>query len=344
MAAVLNYPYATEPGFGDASAVEIQVGIWWLRMPLHGALKFINVWALRDQDGWTIIDTGIHSPATIEAWRGALVGVLKGAPVRRVLVTHMHPDHVGVAGWMAREFNAPLWMSRLEYLSCRMLVADGSEPPAEALDFLKRCGWSDESIARYREKFGFFGRMIAPLPAAYRRLTHGQSVEIGDSRWRVIVGNGHSPEHACLYCPERQLFISGDQVLPRISSNVSVYPTEPEADPLEDWLSSLTRIRESVPNSVLVLPAHNSPFTGLHERIDELIGSHREGLSRLITSLKTPGRVVDVFPSLFSRPITPELLGMASGEALAHLNYLWHRSEVERKLAEGVWWWSAPMP
>ncbi|HEY2685013.1 MAG TPA: MBL fold metallo-hydrolase [Steroidobacteraceae bacterium] len=341
MAAALTYPFATEPGFGDASAVQIQPGLFWLRMPLFGALKFINVWALSDAEGWTIVDTGIQSAETIDAWRGALKGALRGAPVSRVLVTHMHPDHVGVAGWMSREFRAPLWMSRLEYLSCRMLVADSPEAPAEAIEFLKCCGWPEEQIARYREKFGFFGRMIAPLPAAYRRLSDGQIVNIGDSRWQVIVGNGHSPEHACLYCPERQVFISGDQVLPRISSNVSVYPTEPEADPLDDWLNSLARIRQRVPNEVLVLPAHNSPFAGLHQRIDELMDSHREGLSRLTTLLSAPKRVVDVFPALFNRPITPELLGMASGEALAHLNYLWHRGEVERRLVDGVWWWVA---
>lgn len=341
MPSALIYPYDTEPGFGDATAVQIQPGIWWLRMPLSGSLKFINVWALQDRDGWSIVDTGIQSPATIDAWRAALGGVLSAAPIRRVIVTHMHPDHVGVAGWMAREFQAPLWMSRLEYLSCRMLVADGPEAPAEAIQFLKCCGWPEEAIVRYRDKFGFFGRMIAPLPAAYRRLIDGESIVIGDSRWQVVVGNGHSPEHACLYCEERQLFISGDQVLPRISSNVSVYPTEPEADPLQDWIASLEKLRQRVPNEVLVLPAHNSPFKGLHERIDDLLGSHREGLSRLATLLSAPKRVVDTFPVLFSRSITPELLGMASGEALAHLNYLWHRGELERSLRDDVWWWVA---
>jgi len=182
--------------------------------------------------------------------------------------------------------------------------------------------------------------MIYPLPASYHRISHGDTLRIGVHEWIVIVGNGHSPEHACLYCPELKLLISGDQVLPRISSNVSVYPTEPDADPLADWLNSLSAIKERIPDDVLVLPAHNSPFKGLHARIDELIESHRRGLARLEDMLTEPKRAVDVFGALFARPITSELLGMATGEAMAHLNHL---SRTGRAMREndsgGVGWW-----
>jgi glyoxylase-like metal-dependent hydrolase (beta-lactamase superfamily II) len=340
MAAVLNYPFVTEPGVGDGSVVEISPGLFWLRMPLHGSLQFINVWALQDLGAWTVIDTGIHSDKTLQAWTTALGGALSGASIRRMIVTHMHPDHVGTAGWMAKQFGADLWMSRLEYLSCRMLVSDTGHPaPAEGIRFFRRAGWSEEALDRYREKFGFFGRMIAPLPAAFRRLHDGEEISIGTSRWTVVVGNGHSPEHACLYCAERQLFISGDQVLPRISSNVSVYPSEPDSDPLDEWLTSLARVRRLVPNDVLVLPAHNSPFRGLHERVEDLLQGHARGLANLREELRAPKRAVDVFGALFARPITPDLLGMATGEALAHLNYLLHRGQIRRELIDEVYWW-----
>jgi glyoxylase-like metal-dependent hydrolase (beta-lactamase superfamily II) len=165
-------------------------------------------------------------------------------------------------------------------------------------------------------------------------------MRLGAHEWQVVVGNGHSPEHACLYCPELKLLISGDQVLPRISSNVSVYPLEPDANPLADWLNSLAKLKAHIPNDVLVLPAHNSPFRGLHARIDELADSHQRGLARLTDLLTEPKRAVDAFGALFSRPITDGLLGMATGEAIAHLNYLSRTGRAVRtRDAGGVWWW-----
>jgi glyoxylase-like metal-dependent hydrolase (beta-lactamase superfamily II) len=337
----LNYPFETEPQTGDGSAVVVAPGVLWLRMPLFASLPWINVWAIKEEGGWSIVDTGLRSAKTIEAWQAAFGHAMGGAPVLRILATHMHPDHCGMAGWMAERFKARLWMSRLEYLTCRLMAADtGREAPADGIDFYRAAGWDDSAIDRYKEKFGLFGEMIYPLPASYHRISHGDTLRIGVHEWIVIVGNGHSPEHACLYCPELKLLISGDQVLPRISSNVSVYPTEPDADPLADWLNSLSAIKERIPDDVLVLPAHNSPFKGLHARIGELIESHRRGLARLEVMLTEPKRAIDVFGALFARPITSELLGMATGEAMAHLNHL---SRTGRAMREndsgGVGWW-----
>jgi glyoxylase-like metal-dependent hydrolase (beta-lactamase superfamily II) len=156
-----------------------------------------------------------------------------------------------------------------------------------------------------------------------------------------VVGCGHSPEHACLYCPELKLMISGDQVLPRISSNVSVFPTEPDGDPLTDWLTSLARIKTQIPNDVLVLPAHNDPFHGLHPRLDHLIEGHERGLVRLREMIAQPKRAVDVFRALFRRQIDEEhLLGLATGESLAHLNCLIARGQAVRERdANGVDWY-----
>jgi glyoxylase-like metal-dependent hydrolase (beta-lactamase superfamily II) len=337
----LIYPLTVEPQNGDGSAVAVAPGVLWLRMPLFAALPWINVWAIADGDGWSIVDTGLKSAATMDAWHSAFSQALGGAPVTRVAVTHMHPDHCGLAGWIAERYKVRLWMSRLEYLSCRLMAADtGRTAPAEGIAFYRAAGWDEEAIEKYRTRFGSFGEMIYPLPASYHRLADRDTLQMGGRNWTVVVGSGHSPEHACLYCPELKILISGDQVLPRISSNVSVYPTEPDADPLDDWLTSLADIKQRIPDDVLVLPAHNSPFKGLHARIDELSQSHRDGLTRLEGALATPKRAVDVFSALFARPINPGVLGMATGEAIAHLNYLTMRGRAIRELdGDGIWWW-----
>jgi glyoxylase-like metal-dependent hydrolase (beta-lactamase superfamily II) len=337
----LTYPFEAGPKAGEA--IDIAPGVKWLRMPLGGSLAFINVWAIEDGEGWAIVDTGIASPDTAKAWRVAIAGPLEVRPVTRVFVTHMHPDHIGMAGWLTRKFQCRLWITRLEFLMCRSLAADsGREAPADALTFYKAAGWDEEALETYRSKFGGFGRGLHALPDSFQRLTDGQVVRIGEHDWHVVVGSGHSPEHGCLWCPDLKLLISGDQVLPKISSNVAVFPTEPEADPLADWMTSLRRIKTRVPDDVLVLPAHNDPFRGLHARIDHLVGGHERGLNRLRQLLAEPKRAVDVFHVLFRRRIDPGLLGLATGESLAHLNHLLATGEVVRRRDEaGVDWYRA---
>jgi len=339
--AKLVYPFAAAPSPG--LAIDVAPGVKWMRMPLGGALAFINVWALRDGEGWAIVDTGMQTPATSAAWNQVFAEALGGAAITRVFVTHMHPDHVGMAGWITRKFDCRLWISRLEYLMCRVMAADtGRAAPEDGLRFYRAAGWDRRALDTYEARFGGFGRNLHALPDSYRRLADGDEIVIGDHVWRVVVGSGHSPEHACLYCPELKLMISGDQVLPRISSNVSVFPTEPDGDPLDDWLTSLARIKTRIPDDVLVLPAHNEPFHGLHARLDHLIRGHERGLARLTTRLAEPRRAVDVFGVLFKRTIVPDLLGMATGEALAHLNCLIHRGEAVREEDEaGVNWYRA---
>ncbi len=337
----LTYPFEAGPKSGEA--IDIAPGVKWLRMPLGGSLAFINVWAIRDGDGWAIVDTGIASPDTAQAWRAGIAGPLEGRPATRVFVTHMHPDHIGMAGWLTRKFQCRLWITRLEFLMCRSLAADsGREAPADALNFYKAAGWDEAALETYRSKFGGFGRGLHALPDSFQRMTDGDTVRIGDHDWRVVVGSGHSPEHACLWCPDLKLLISGDQVLPKISSNVAVFPTEPEADPLAEWMTSLRRIKTRVPDDVLVLPAHNDPFFGLHARIDHLVGGHERGLGRLRHLLAEPKRAVDVFHVLFRRKIDHGLLGLATGESLAHLNHLLATGEAVRQRDEnGVDWYRA---
>jgi glyoxylase-like metal-dependent hydrolase (beta-lactamase superfamily II) len=271
---------------------------------------------------------------------------LEDRPATRVFATHLHPDHLGMAGWLTRKYDCRLWITRLEFLACRSLAADtGREAPEDALRFYRAAGWDAEALETYRAKFGSFGKGLHALPDSFRRLRDGDALEIGGRLWRVVVGCGHSPEHACLYCPELKLLISGDQVLPRISSNVGVFPAEPDADPLDDWLTSLDRLKASVPDEVLVLPAHNDPFFGLHRRIDAIAERHQRGLDGLRRELQAAKRAVDLFPILFRRPVSDAGMGMATGESLAHLNYLLARGEATRSRdADGVDWYRTPPP
>ncbi|WP_263144949.1 MBL fold metallo-hydrolase [Pseudomonas sp. RIT-PI-AD] len=338
----LRYPFPAPPARGRL--LEVGPGVFWIRMPLPYALDHINLWALADGPGWTLVDTGLHVPLTLEVWAELFAHWPDARPITRVIATHMHADHVGLAGWFAEHHGCRLWMSRLDYLNSRLTVAEAGDPPsAVARAFYRRCGWGDEALDAYPRGRSRYASQFYRLPESYRRLQDGEELAIGAQRWRVIVGTGHSPEHVCLYCAELALFISGDQVLPRITSNVSTYASEPEADPLADWYASLAKLRLAVPDEVLVLPSHNVCFYGLHARLEQLRDSADEALASLRRRLRQPARVIDTFAALFARPIPesdPSLLRMATGEALSHLNWLLRRGEIHCHLDEhGIAWY-----
>lgn len=343
--AALTYPHGeTVPDVGDV--MQVAAGVYGVRMPLPFSLQWINLWLIDDgPKGWTIVDTGMPLDDTKDAWRKIFAEQLDGRPVWRVIVTHMHPDHIGNAGWLSRKFpDSAFWISRLEYLTCRTLVADtGREAPAAGVDFYRGAGWNDAQIETYKSRFGGFGRGVSRLPDAYVRLEDGMSFEMAGQDWVALMGNGHSPEHACLFCPVLNVMISGDQILPRISSNVSVFPTEPDADPLKDWLDSCRKLKAVLPSDVLVLPAHNEPFFGAHDRLDHLVRGHEVALKRLLQRLgQAPRRVVDIFPAIFGRAIGDDVLSMATGEAIAHLNCLIKRGQaVAEADADGIVWYRA---
>ncbi len=323
-------PDAPAPG----TSVEIRPGLRWIRMPLPFALDHINLWAIEDGDGWAIVDTGILHPAGVSVWERILSEDLGGRDITRLIVTHMHPDHAGLAGWFTDRFGCDLWMTRTEYLTARSAAArTGAEPTRGTYDFYRRAGWQAAEIDANILRRTNMARLFAPFPDAFRRLRDGQTIMIGGRTWHVIAGGGHTPEHACLHCPDLDLLISGDKVLPGISSNISVDAAEPDANPVEEWFDTLGKLRARVPDSVLVLPSHKACFRGLHARIDELVVDQEDGLARLAQALSEPKRVVDLFGVLFNRPIDrgdSSLLSLATGETVAHLNYLLAKGQIER--------------
>lgn len=338
----LTYPFGRrfpEPG----ELIEIAQGLHWARLFIPGSLKHVNVWILEDGDGVAVVDTGLNIAPCREAWEAVLAGPLEGRIVTRIICTHFHPDHLGLAGWLAERFAAALWMTREEWLFARMLTADVRDaPPAQAIAWWRAAGWPEERIAAEVEKgWGRFSAMVSPVPVSFIRMQDGDTLTIGSRIWRVVTGNGHSPEHACLVDDAGGIFIAGDQVLPRITSNISLSLSEPEGDPLGDWLSSLAKLM-TLPDSLLVLPSHGDPFTGLHARLGALDYGHRDRLDALQALIgEAPRRATDCFRTLFARKIDDGMLGLATGEALAHLRRLEIEGKAVRQVRDGVNWYRA---
>jgi glyoxylase-like metal-dependent hydrolase (beta-lactamase superfamily II) len=337
----LTYPLGRrtpEPG----EIIPLAVGVGWARLPVPGSLKHINVWVLDDGDGVALVDTGLDIPPCREAWEALFAGPLAGRAVTRVIVTHFHPDHIGLAGWLTKRFSVPLWMTREEWLFARMLTADIRDaPPAEAFTYWRGAGWSEALIETEAEKgWGRFSSVVSTVPVSFIRMQEDDRLEIGGRSWRVLVGNGHCSEHACLIDDKAGLMIAGDQVLPRITSNVSLSLSEPEGDPLGDWLASIAKLKQ-LPDSLFVLPSHGEPFSGLHARLDALRDGHHGRLDALQEHLVEPKRAVDCFTILFGRKIEENQMGLATGEAMAHLRYLEAAGRAVRDVKDGVYWYRA---
>ena len=337
----LTYPLGRR-GPEKGELIALAEGVGWARLPIPGSLRHINVWALDDGEGVALVDTGLDIPPCREAWEALFEGPLAGRRITRVICTHFHPDHLGLAGWLTERFDAPLWMTRGEFLFGRMLASDVRDsPPREALAYWRAAGWDSARIESEADKgWGRFASVVSPIPLSYVRLQEGDRVAVGKRSWRVLVGSGHCPEHACLIDDEAGLMIAGDQVLPRITSNVSLGLSEPEADPLGEWLDSIEKLK-GLPDTLLVLPSHGEPFTGLHARLDALAHGHRDRLDALHAKLDQPRRAVDCFGTLFARHVDDNMLGLATGEALAHLRRLEVEGRAVREARDGVHWYRA---
>jgi glyoxylase-like metal-dependent hydrolase (beta-lactamase superfamily II) len=331
----LHFPVAMPPGAGET--LRIAPGVEWLRMPLPFALDHVNLWLLEDGPGWTIVDAGYATAETTARWERIFAERLSGLPVTRIIATHHHPDHIGLAGWLAERWQAPLWASEKEWLFARLMTGSGDDSRGLRRDFARRAGLDEAASEVFSEHHQGYRRGVPSVPSSFQRLADGLVVEIGGREWRVIIGEGHSPELACLYCAETGVLISGDQVLPKISPNVSVQAHEPESDPLSRFLRSLNTLRRAVPPETLVLPSHNLPFSGLHTRIDDLVAHHRARCAEIVGACGRPQSAMDLLPVLFRRPLDRHQMAFALGEALAHLHYLMDQGALTRVLgSDGV--------
>lgn len=326
--------------------MEIAPGVLWLRLPLPMALDHVNAYALDDGDGWTLVDPGINTPACRAALEAALAGPLAGRPVRRVIVTHYHPDHIGLAGWLQAR-GAALITTRTSWLFARMLQLDEQRlPVSETLAFWRAAGMEPGLLARRAQERPFnFADLVHPLPLGYQRIREDDVIAAGGRRWRVRIGEGHAPDHATLWSEDDDLVLGGDQLLPSISANLGVYATEPAADPVADWLESCRRFEPLAQERHLVLPGHKLPFSGLPLRLRQMIENHEGALNRLRALLaEGPRPATACFPALFKRPIGEAEYGLALVEAVAHLNHLLHLGELRRETRDGIWIWTLDSP
>jgi glyoxylase-like metal-dependent hydrolase (beta-lactamase superfamily II) len=337
----IRYPYATPPDEGTVT--RIADGVFWTRLPLPMALDHVNAYILDDGDGWTIFDTGFDSPRTRGAWVKLLAGPLRGKPVRRVIASHHHPDHIGLAGWF-QAGGAELWTSRTAWLFARMLVLDAQDLPLpETLGFWRKAGMDADLLDQraLERPFNFCDR-VTPLPLGFRRLSEGETLNAGGRVWDVRLDQGHAPDQITLWSRDCPLVLGADQLLPSISANLGVYATEPDADPVAEWLASCARLSAFARPDHLVLPGHKLPFTGLPLRLAQMMENHHSALRRLIAHLSEPRRASDCFLPLFKRQIGPAEYGLALVEAVAHLNHLTASGQAVREMgADGAWLWRA---
>jgi glyoxylase-like metal-dependent hydrolase (beta-lactamase superfamily II) len=320
----LQYPFPDVPAAG--TTLEVARGIHWLSMPLPFQLDHINLWLLEDEDGWTVIDTGIGNAQTRALWDQILVN----KAVKRVIVTHYHPDHAGNAAWLCQRYGVELWMTQGEYLTAHAVRSSTAGYTTDAvLSVFRKNGLDEQRASGMSGRGNRYAALVPEFPLSYRRIIEGDQIEIGKHRWRAIVGHGHAPEHLSLYAKNVNTLIAGDMLLSTISTNVSVWSIDPEGDPLRLFLDSIARYRD-LPKDVLVLPSHGKPFRGAHERVEQLEKHHQDRLGELLESLKKPKSAAELLSVLFRRPLDAHQTFFAMGEAIAHLHYLYYAGRAKR--------------
>ena len=328
----LEYPFPAPPRGGET--LEVVPGVMWLRMPLPFALDHINLWLLADGDTWTQIDTGYGDAATRALWSSHFTTTLGSRPIRRVIATHYHPDHLGNAAWLCQRFGCTVAMPQAEYLTAHAIANEHSGYGVAAISALFEAhGASAEHVAEIEKRGNQYRVGVPELTLSFLRIQAGDEIAIGDNRWRVIPGHGHSPEHASLYCQSMGVCISGDMLLPKISTNVSVWPVEPEGDPLARFLASLGAFAD-LPPETLILPSHGLPFVGAHARVEQLRAHHAARLRELVEAAGRPQSAADFVPVLFRRELDLQQRFFAMGETIAHLNHLWRAGRLERRIAD----------
>ncbi len=314
---------------------ELRDWLYWTRLPLPFALNHVNIWALKGSKGWCFIDFGINRPVVQEMWTTLRKGIFKG-PIEALIATHFHPDHVGNAGWLYDQLSEkpPFYMSQIEFLFTRMISLDSDEIYRERFEkYYGAMGLAPDIIAEQMEMGNAYARNVTPAPMPFNRLSAGQIIRFADRDWRVMIGEGHAPEHVSLYCAAENILIVGDQILPKITPNISIWPHETSANNLKAFFKTLPQFKE-LPEDVLVLPSHGIPFTGLHQRINELYHHHDERLQHILDFCDHPVNGAEVMASLFPITLDKHQIFFAAGETIAHLNYLTEKGDLHRSKNE----------
>jgi glyoxylase-like metal-dependent hydrolase (beta-lactamase superfamily II) len=299
-------------------------------MPLPFALDHINLWLLDDDDGYTIIDCGFGSDETRELWEIIFARLMNGRTVKRVIATHYHPDHLGLADWLTGRFGVELWTPQAEFLTAHAALASiGPFATGPMIEHFRVHGLEAERLEAIRTRGTSYAKGVKALPQSYRRIMDGDNIVINARSWQVIMGYGHAPEHAALHCAALGVLISGDMVLPSISTNVGVGPGDPHGNPLKLFLDSVTRYGE-LPAGTFVLPSHGLPFRGLRKRAEQLHSHHRDRLAEVVAACATPQHACDLLSLLFRRKLDTHQIFFAMGESIAHLHYLEAEGRLRR--------------
>jgi glyoxylase-like metal-dependent hydrolase (beta-lactamase superfamily II) len=333
----LRYPWENHPGIDEV--VEVMPGVLWVRLKLPFRLNHVNIYLLADGDGWTVIDSGFGNEESIAAWTTLLEGPLKGVTITRLIVTHSHPDHVGLAGWITERFDCPLYMSQVEYLQSVYHQNRGTEERRNAQRlFFRRHGMDEDLTEKLLGRGQDYLKRVSVLPPSYHRLTHGDEVVIGTRRFKAITGGGHALDQVMLYCAADKLFLSADQVLSKISPNVSVWAVEPHQNSLGEYLASLASLTTTLPYDVLVLPGHGVPFYGLKTRIKQLADHHEERCRLIADACRdVPQTSKELVPVVFHKhALDPHQMGFAAGELIAHVNYMLVEGRLTAQETDGV--------
>jgi glyoxylase-like metal-dependent hydrolase (beta-lactamase superfamily II) len=330
----LVFPVQEPPAPGELK--EIAPGILWARIPLPFRLNHINVYLIDDGDGWAILDTGIGNDATRAVWDALVAGPLAGRRFTRLIVTHYHPDHIGLAGWLCERFELPLLTSQTSYLAClNVSLSPGALDAKPYRDFYLRHGLDAATTQRVATQGHGYLKMVSGLPPTFMRLVRGDTLKIGGRNFEVLTGNGHAPEQVMLYCAADKVFLAADQVLAKITPNISVWAVDPDGDPLGLYMRSLNELKSQIPADVLVLPGHQLPFYGLHTRGDELIAHHEVRCAAIAEACRTtPRSAAELVPVLFTRELDPHQMSFAFSEVQAHVNFMVRRGDLS--WAEGT--------
>jgi glyoxylase-like metal-dependent hydrolase (beta-lactamase superfamily II) len=331
----LHFPHPRIPAPGELC--EVATGVYWVRMPLPFQLDHINLWLLRDGDGWVIVDTGFPGDAVREIWEG-IIASLDGR-VKRLIVTHFHPDHFGLATWLMARTGAPLAMTLGEFLTAHAVWNEvGGHGPRFMAEQFRQHGLDAARLEKFATRGAGYRKAVPSLPDYYERLKVGEAVTVNGRKWQIIIGHGHAPEHMALYCAELAVLISGDMLLPKISTNIAVFAATPDADALGWFLDSLDRLAREIPASTLVLPSHGLPFVGVQPRVEALRAHHEERLRALEeTCEEAPKSAAELLETLFPRALDTHQTMFAMGEAIAHLNHLEQAGRLSRSIdADGV--------